>query len=88
MLTKQDKQDIVTKFGGAEANSGKPEVQIALATARINYLTAHFGDHKHDYHSKRGLMKLIGQRRRVLRYLSNNSVDRYKAVIAELGLRK
>lgn len=88
MLTKQEKQDIVTKFGGVEANSGKTEVQIALATARITYLTGHFGDHKHDYHSKRGLMKLIGQRRRLLRYLSENSADRYQAVISELGLRK
>lgn len=88
MLTKQEKADIVTKFGGAEANSGKTEVQIALTTAKISYLTDHFASHKHDYHSKRGLMKLIGQRRRLLRYLSDVSEDRYKAVISELGLRK
>lgn len=88
MLTKQETADIVTKFGGAEGNSGKTEVQVALTTARINYLTEHFASHKHDYHSKRGLMKLIGQRRRLLRYLSDVSEDRYKFVIGELGLRK
>lgn len=88
MLTRQEKADIVTKFGGAEKNSGKTEVQVALTTAKINYLTEHFASHKHDYHSKRGLMKLIGQRRRLLRYLNEVSEDRYKAVISELGLRK
>ena len=88
MLSKQDRIDIVTKFGGAEANSGKSEVQVAILTARITYLTGHFGDHKHDYHSKRGLMKMIGQRRRLLKYLSGKSPERYQAVIKELGLRK
>ena len=88
MLTKQDRADIVTKFGGSEGNSGKTEVQVALITARIAYLTNHFGDHKHDYHSKRGLMKMIGQRRRLLKYLSASSPERYQAVIKELGLRK
>ncbi len=88
MLTKQDKIDIIEKFGGAEKQSGRTEVQVAIATAKINYLTGHFADHKHDYHSKRGLMKMIGQRRRLLRYLSGVSEERYKSVIAELGLRK
>ncbi len=88
MLTKQQKAEIVTKFGGADKNSGKTEVQVALITARINYLTNHFADHKHDYHSKRGLMKLIGKRRRLLKYLNTKSPDRYKDVIKELGLRK
>lgn len=88
MLTKQQKQDIITKFGGAEKNSGKAEVQVALITARINYLTEHFATHKHDHHSKTGLMKLIGSRRRLLKYINNKSVDRYQAVIKELGLRK
>ncbi len=88
MLTKQDIAGIVTKFGGAEKNSGKTEVQVALITAKINYLSGHFADHKHDYHSKRGLMKMIGRRRRLLRYLSGKSSERYQAVIKELGLRK
>jgi len=88
MLSKQDRLDIVTKFGGADKNSGKTEVQVALLTARINYLTEHFGAHKHDYHSKRGLMKMIGSRRRLLKYLNTKSPDRYQSVIKELGLRK
>lgn len=88
MLTKEQTAQIVTKFGGAEKNSGKTEVQVALITAKITYLTAHFADHKHDYHSKRGLMKMIGRRRRLLRYLSGNAPERYQAVIKELGLRK
>ncbi len=88
MLTKQERQDIVTKFGGSEKNSGKPEVQVALITARINYLTNHFGSHKLDFHSKRGLMKMIGQRRRMLRYINKCDPERYQAVIKELGLRK
>ena len=88
MLTKQDRADIITKFGGAEKNSGTTEVQVAILTARIGYLTGHFGDHKHDYHSKRGLMKMIGRRRRLLKYLNGKSPERYQTVIKELGLRK
>ena len=88
MLSKSEKAEIVKKFGGSDKDSGKPEVQIAIMTARINQLTGHFGDHKHDHHSKRGLMKLIGRRRRLLRYVNNQSPERYQAVIKELGLRK
>ncbi len=88
MLTKEQTAEIVNKFGGSEKNSGKAEVQIALMTARISYLTDHFGSHKLDHHSKRGLMKLIGRRRRMLRYLNGKDEARYKAVIKELGLRK
>jgi len=88
MLTKQQKSEIITKFGGAENNSGKTEAQIALITAKITYLQEHFTTHKHDFHSKRGLMKLIGRRRRLLRYLNDKSNERYKALIKELGLRK
>ncbi len=88
MLTKQEVAEIVTKFGGAEKNSGKTEVQVALITAKINYLADHFSAHKHDYHSKRGLMKIIGRRRRLLKYLNAKSPERYQAVIKELGLRK
>ena len=88
MLSKQQTADIVAKFGGADKNSGNTEVQVALITAKITYLSGHFADHKHDYHSKRGLMKMIGRRRRLLKYLSDNSTERYQAVIKELGLRK
>jgi small subunit ribosomal protein S15 len=88
MLTKAQKQEIIAKFGGEEKNSGKAEVQVALITARINYLTNHFASHKHDHHSKTGLMKLIGRRRRLLKYINGKSTDRYQAVIKELGLRK
>jgi small subunit ribosomal protein S15 len=85
MLTKDQKSEIVQKFGG---KTGSPEVQVALMTARINYLTGHFADHKLDHHSKRGLMKLIGRRRRMLRYLNNVDETRYKKLITDLGLRK
>lgn len=88
MVTQQEKAAIVQKFGGSEKNSGIPEVQIAIMTKRIENLTAHFKDHKLDHHSKRGLMKLIGKRRRLLRYLSDVSAQRYSTVIKELGLRK
>ena len=88
MLTKQQTAEIVAKFGGEEKNSGKTEVQVALITAKINYLTGHFADHKHDFHSRRGLMKMIGRRRRLLKYLNGKSPERYKTVIKELGLRK
>lgn len=88
MLTKQQTAEIITKFGGTEKNSGKTEVQVALITAKIDYLTTHFADHKLDFHSKRGLMKMIGKRRRLLKYLSVKSTDRYQAVIKDLGLRK
>ncbi|MAX67159.1 MAG: 30S ribosomal protein S15 [Bacteriovoracaceae bacterium] len=88
MLTKERTAELVNKFGGSEKNSGKTEVQVAIITERINYLSNHFADHKLDFHSKRGLMKLIGRRRRLLKYLNGKSPERYKAVIKELGLRK
>ena len=88
MLSKQQTAEIVAKFGGSEKNSGKAEVQVALLTARISYLTDHFADHKHDHHSKRGLMKMIGTRRRLLKYINKKDPARYQAVIKELGLRK
>ena len=88
MLTKAQTQEIVTKFGGSEKNSGKAEVQVALLTAKIGYLTEHFTDHKLDHHSKRGLMKMIGRRRRLLKYINGQDPARYQAVIKELGLRK
>ncbi|MAZ49689.1 MAG: 30S ribosomal protein S15 [Halobacteriovoraceae bacterium] len=88
MLSKQAKAELVTKFGGNDKNSGSTEVQVAIMTSRINELTKHFADHKLDHHSKRGLMKLIGKRRRLLKYLNAKSPERYQTVIKELGLRK
>ncbi len=88
MLTQEKTNEIVKKYGKTEKDSGSPEVQIALMTERIKYLTPHFADHKHDHHSKRGMMKLIGQRRRMLRYLQSKDEARYTTLIKELGLRK
>lgn len=88
MITKERKQEIVEKFGGSAKNTGLTEVQVALLTERINGLASHFSEFKKDYHSKRGLLKLIGQRKSLLAYLRKNSEDRYKNVIKELGLRK
>lgn len=82
------KAEIVQKFQRSEGDTGSPEVQVALLTARINELQEHFADHKHDHQSRRGLLKLVGQRRRLLAYLRNKDVPRYRALITELGLRK
>jgi small subunit ribosomal protein S15 len=82
------KQDIISGFRLHESDTGSPEVQIALLTERINTLTDHLRSHRHDHHSRRGLLKLVGQRRRLLGYLSKKDVERYRATIARLGLRK
>ncbi len=87
-LTKDDKKELVAKFGDAETDTGKAEVQIALLTARINYLTDHLRVHKKDHHSRRGLLKLVGQRRRLLNYLIKKDITRYRKVIKELGIRR
>ena len=88
MLDSEKRKDIIGKYRVHEADTGSPEVQIALLSARIEYLTEHFKAHKKDHHSRRGLLKLVGQRRRLLDYLKNNSLDRYRAIIQRLGLRK
>lgn len=88
MITKEKTVELTAKFGGADKNTGLPEVQIAIMTERISNLTGHFADNKHDYHSKRGLMKLIGRRRRLLKYVNGKDVARYQKLIKELGLRK
>lgn len=88
MITVEQKGEIVKKFGKNEKDSGSPEVQVAILTARINDLQGHFKDHKHDYHSNRGLLKMIGQRRSLLRYVKTKGDDRYSKLIQELGLRK
>ncbi len=88
MLTKDQKDAIIDAHRVHPADSGSPEVQIALFTERINQIQAHLREHKHDHHSRRGLLKLVGQRRRMLAYLNKKDVERYRAVIAKLGLRK
>ena len=88
MLDKQDKQEIIVKYAAHEGDTGSPAVQIALLTGRIEYLTAHLQLHKKDHHSRRGLLKLVGQRRRLLNYLHKTNIDRYRALLGELGLRR
>ena len=88
MLTKEARGTIVTEHARHEGDTGSPEVQIALLTERINELTAHMRLHKKDFHTERGLMKLIGRRRRLLAYLSRTDIQRYREVLTKLGLRK
>ncbi len=88
MLTNEQKKEIIIKYGGSENNTGKAEVQIAILTARINELTSHFEMHKKDNHSRRGLLKLVGKRRRLLDYLINKDINRYRKIISELNIRK
>ncbi|KAB2853122.1 MAG: 30S ribosomal protein S15 [Ignavibacterium sp.] len=87
-MTKEEKLEIVKKFGNDEKDSGKPEVQIALLTKRINDLTDHFNAHKKDHHSRRGLMMMVGKRRRLLDYLMKKDISRYRIIIKELNIRK
>ena len=87
-LTAETKREVIENFKTHETDTGSPEVQIALLSARITYLTEHFKTHKKDHHSRRGLLKLVGQRRRLLDYLKRKDVDRYREVIARLGLRR
>ena len=87
-LQKADKDDIIQQYRIHETDTGSPEVQVALLTKRINQLVEHLKLHKHDHHSRRGLLKLVGQRRRHLVYLSQKNKDRYKTIVAGLGLRK
>lgn len=84
----EKKKSIIEKYRIHDSDTGSPEVQIALLSERIGYLTEHFKTHKKDHHSRRGLLKLVGQRRRLLDYLKSRNVDRYKTIIAELGIRK
>ena len=87
-LTKEKKQEIIKKFGKGENDSGTAEVQVALLTEKINNLTGHFSDHKKDHASRRGLMMMVGKRRRLLDYLHRKDIERYRAIIKELNLRK
>lgn len=88
MITKERKLEIIKKFGKDEKDSGRSEVQIALLTERINDLTSHFELHKKDHHSRRGLMMMVGKRRRLLDYLMKKDIERYRAIIKELNIRK
>lgn len=87
-LSNDRKAEIIGKFQKGDVDTGSPEVQIALLSERITYLTEHFRGHKKDFHSRRGLLKLVGRRRRLLDYLKAKDVDRYRTVIAALGIRK
>lgn len=88
MLTLEKRKSIIADYRIHEKDTGSPEVQIALLSARIEYLTEHFKEHKKDHHSRRGLLKLVGQRRRLLNYLKDKDIERYRNVIKRLGLRK
>jgi small subunit ribosomal protein S15 len=87
-LTKEQKQDVITKYGKSPTDTGSPEVQVALLTTRINELSAHFSKNVKDHHSRVGLLKMVGKRRKLLEYLQETSVDRYRKIIQELDLRK
>ena len=87
-LTVEKKREIVERFGKDAQDTGSTEVQIALLTERINHLTEHLRDHKKDHYSRRGLLMLVGQRRRFLKYLQKKDLDRYRSLIQELGLRR
>ncbi len=87
-LKQAEKEALISNVRTHESDTGSPEVQIALLTERINLLTDHLRTHKHDHHSRRGLLQMVGRRRRLLAYLSKNDIDRYRATIARHGLRK
>ena len=86
-ITKDDKADLIGKHARKDGDTGSTEVQVALLTERINHLTGHLREHGKDHHSRRGLLMMVGKRRRLLRYLERTDVDRYRALVSELGLR-
>ena len=88
MITKEKKQAIMQEYARTEGDTGSPEVQVAILTARINELTEHLKVHKKDHHSRRGLLKMVGQRRSLLAYLKKKDIERYRSLIERLGLRK
>jgi small subunit ribosomal protein S15 len=87
-MTQERKLELITKFGDSPTDTGKTEVQVALLTERINELTDHLRTHRKDHHSRRGLLMLVGRRRRFLNYLQRDDLERYRAVIRDLGLRR
>ena len=88
MITKEKKAEIIAKYGKNEQDTGSTQVQVALLTERINELTEHLKEHNKDHHSRRGLLKMVGQRRGLLEYLKKNDINEYRALIEKLGLRK
>ena len=88
MITAEQKKEIIAKYGNGEGDTGSAEVQVALRTARINDLNEHFKAHPHDHHSRRGLLKMVGQRRNMLAYIKSKDINRYSELIENLGLRK
>ncbi len=88
VMTKEQKLEIIKEYGTNEGDTGSPEVQVALLTFRINHLNGHLKTHKKDHHSRRGLLKMVGQRRRLLNFVMKNDIQRYRDLIAKLGLRK
>lgn len=88
MLTNQDREAVIAKYQRGENDTGSPEVQVALLTSRINDLQNHFKTHKHDHHSRRGLIRMVNQRRKLLDYLKNKDLSRYQKLIGGLGLRR
>lgn len=88
VLSRENKESVIGKFSNHEGDTGSPEVQIALLTERINGLTEHLKTNKKDHHSRRGLLKMVGKRRRLLSYLQDKNVNRYRSLVKELGLRK
>jgi small subunit ribosomal protein S15 len=87
-LDTEQKREIIDRFRLHEADTGSPEVQVAILSERISYLTGHFKSHAKDHHSRRGLIKLVGQRRRLLNFLKDKDIERYRTLIEQLGLRK
>ena len=87
-MSAEDKKSIVEEFKRDESDTGSPEVQVALLTARIKQLTDHFAEHKHDHHSRQGLVRMVNSRRKMLDYLKNKDVERYRSLISRLGLRR
>ena len=88
MLTKEKKTEIIKEYAIKEGDTGSPEVQVAILTYRINDLNEHLKEHHKDFHSRRGLLKMVGQRRNLLAYLQKKDIERYRAIVAKLGLRK
>lgn len=88
MITKEEKVELINKYGNDESDTGSPEVQIAIFSKRITNLTEHLRDHPQDHSTRRGLLKLVGKRRRLLNYLMKTDIERYRSIIKELGIRK
>ncbi len=88
MAVVENKDEIIREYATNDGDTGSPEVQVALLTSRIRHLTEHMREHKHDFHSRRGLLQMVGQRRRLLKYLQKKDVERYRSLIGRLGLRR